>query len=604
MKILNSFLDFINKIVEYCKSLDWSTIITWGVLGLIVIAILIILISFLVNYARGGKFFERVKYSSMASRVYRINSLDQTVVYFDLSNVENKKKVPLEKFYSFFAKEDKEKIEKWIENTLAGKQTPDFLQTNIYLDDVIRKGGKRKTIPSLLKITKSDPTYGLLHLENCIIQNNEKKKVNAHLNPIVSENEFASKLKANGTNRGTTFCFNIRRKKIGGYDTNIPKQISSKFRIALDRFIGGNVSLLKLSDYELLVCNYDISDNDEAVLYGLKAVNGVTNALLGKGKPEDFPYVIKAGIVANKDTFGDTESIIDCSTRSAVSAYDTSASLYVYRKGVDSGTALDVTKYRSEVEKIIQDKRITNLYQPVYGVVRHTVIGYMAMPTPDADRTSFGTIEELKNYAIRAKDHNNLFNYLAKSNVSRFIAERPLRSQRLFFPVMVRELETIPAIYSNLKGAKEANVTFLIRETEAFASIKQRGEENFLSLIKNIHDEGFKVGLIVQGQSINVDMNILNIIDIFFVDFKNEDIDSKHMDTIIRSQLHALVEKLLKFSKIIVGINLPDWNAIELVVGSGIDYVSSNQFGPYQNGFLPLKEKDEIRLNEMKGLRK
>lgn len=112
------------------------------------------------------------------------------------------------------------------------------------------------------------------------------------------------------------------------------------------------------------------------------------------------------------------------------------------------------------------------------------------------------------------------------------------------------------------------------------------------------------MGLIVQGQSINIDATILNTVDIFFVDFKNDDVDSKRMDMTIRSQLHALVEKLLKYSKIIVGINLPDWNAIELVVGSGIDYVSSSQFGPYQNGFLPLTEKNEIRLNDMKGLRK
>lgn len=597
-------MDLFDKIVEFFRSLDWSTIITWGVLGIVIASILTIAISFLVISIYDSKFTNKINATSMATRVYRINSLQGQVTYFDLSNISNKKKITIDKFYTFFIKDDQEKIKKWVTNTFEGKQTSEFLQTSIYLDEETKKGGKRKTIPSLLRISKSDPTHGMLHLENCILQNSAKKKHNLQLNPIISENDFAGKLKNNGTARGTTFCFNIRRKRVGGYDTNIPKQISARFRIALDRFITGNVSLLKLSDYELLVCNYDISDNDEAIIYGLKAVNGVTNALIGKGKAEDFPYVIKAGVVANKDTFGDTESIIDCSTRSAVSAYDTSSSIYVYHKGVDSGISLDVTKYRSEVEKIIQEKKITNLYQPIYGVARHTVIGYIACPKPDEERTSFSTIEELKNYAIRAKDHNNLFNYIAKTNVSRFIAERPLRSQRLFLPVMVRELQTIPAIYSNLKGAKDANITFLIRETEAFASVKQSGEENFLALIKNIRDEGFKVGLIVQGQSINIDATILNTVDIFFVDFKNDDVDSKRMDMTIRSQLHALVEKLLKYSKIIVGINLPDWNAIELVVGSGIDYVSSSQFGPYQNGFLPLTEKNEIRLNDMKGLRK
>ena len=73
------------------------------------------------------------------------------------------------------------------------------------------------------------------------------------------------------------------------------------------------------------------------------------------------------------------------------------------------------------------------------------------------------------------------------------------------------------------------------------------------------------------------------------------------MDMAIRSQLHALVERLLKYKRIFVGTDLPDWNAIELVVGSGIDYVASDVFGPYQSGFVPLNEKDELRLKEMKG---
>lgn len=144
---------------------------------------------------------------------------------------------------------------------------------------------------------------------------------------------------------------------------------------------------------------------------------------------------------------------------------------------------------------------------------------------------------------------------------------------------------------------------FLLKENDVLAGSKQIGMDNLCSLLKNVHESGFSLGLIVQGKAINADENILKLMDIFFVDFRNDDTDSKHMDMVIRSQLHALVEKLLKYKKIIVGSNLADWNAIELVVGSGIDYVASDQFGLYQNGFVPLKEKDEIRLKEMKGNR-
>ncbi len=587
--------EFFEKIGEWFASLEWNVIVGWTAITCACIVLIILVTMFCVLKYKDATFGHDVAYESSGARAYRIDSIRDSVTYFDLSNMRNVKNVTLEQFYDSFPEKEQSKVRSWIENVLSGKQTTDFLQTDVYLKN------HKKASSSFLRITKSDPSKGLLHLESYLLKNSTKKKSSIPSVSFVSETQFSSELKKNGASRGTTFCFSLKRKRQDSYDNNVPKNVSFKFRNALDRYLFGNTQLMKLSDNELLVCNFDINGQEEAVAYALRTINGLTNALASKSKNSEPTYVIKAGIVANKDLFGDTESLIDYSQRTALNAYETSSSLVYYRKGFDDYVNFDVSKYRSEVERIIFDKRINNYFQPVYGVSRHSVLGYISKPVPDADRTSFSSIEELKNYAIRAKDQNNLFGYLAKTIVSRFVSERPLRSQRLFYPVMVRELQTIPAIFSNLKGAKESNIMFLLKENDVISGMKQIGLDNLCSLIKNIDLAGFSVGLVVKGNAINTDERILKLMDIFFVDFKNDDTDSKHMDMVIRSQLHALVEKLLKYKKIIVGANLADWNAIELVVGSGIDYVSSDQFGPYQNGFVPLREKDEIRLKEMKG---
>lgn len=587
----------LNDFLDHLSSLNWRMIIGWTTFVFVLLSIAALITTFFLLRYSDRKFVRNVNYESSGARAYRIDSIHNSVTYFDLSNLREKKNITLEQFYDSFPEEEKTKVHTWIENILSGKQTTDFLQTNVYLKS------HKKTTSSFLRITKSNPSSGLLHLESYLLQNTVRKKGNITNTSFVTETQFSNTIKKYGASRGTTFCFTLKKKKGDTYENNVPRVVCNKFRTALDRYIYGNAQLMRLADNELLVCNFDINDHEEAVAYALRTINGVTNALTTKNKVNDATYVVKAGIVANKDLFGDTESLIDYSQRTAMNAYDTSSSLVYYRKGFDDYVNFDVSKYRSEVEKIIFDKRINNFFQPVYGVSRHSVLGYVSKPVPDADRTSFSTIEELKNYAIRAKDQNNLFGYLAKTIVSRFVSERPLRSQRLFYPVMVRELQTIPAIFSNLKGAKDANLMFLLKENDILAGSKQMGLDNLCTLLKNIHDVGFSVGLIVQGKAINADERILKLMDIFFVDFRNDDTDNKHMDMAIRSQLHALVEKLLKYKKIIVGSNLADWNAIELVVGSGIDYVSSDQFGPYQNGFVPLKEKDELRLKEMKGNR-
>ena len=127
-----------------------------------------------------------------------------------------------------------------------------------------------------------------------------------------------------GSSRGTTFCFTLKKKKGDAYENNVPRTVCNKFRTALDRYIYGNAQLMRLADNELLVCNFDINDHEEAVAYALRTINGVTNALTTKNKMNDAIYVVKAGIVANKDLFGDTESLIDYSQRTAMNAYDTS----------------------------------------------------------------------------------------------------------------------------------------------------------------------------------------------------------------------------------------------------------------------------------------
>jgi hypothetical protein len=72
------------------------------------------------------------------------------------------------------------------------------------------------------------------------------------------------------------------------------------------------------------------------------------------------------------------------------------------------------------------------------------------------------------------------------------------------------------------------------------------------------------------------------------------------MDTKVRSALHALVERLLKYKKPIVAANLMSWNAIELVVGSGIDYISSDLFAPYDTMFRPVISRSVDRIKTMK----
>ena len=72
------------------------------------------------------------------------------------------------------------------------------------------------------------------------------------------------------------------------------------------------------------------------------------------------------------------------------------------------------------------------------------------------------------------------------------------------------------------------------------------------------------------------------------------------MDSRLRSQLHALVEKLLRYKRPIVAMGLLNWTALELVVGSGIDYISADCFAPYDQNLLPVNPKNINRIQNLR----
>ena len=99
---------------------------------------------------------------------------------------------------------------------------------------------------------------------------------------------------------------------------------------------------------------------------------------------------------------------------------------------------LPLMNFRSEVERIIYEKRLAYTYRPVFNCDKLKVMGFLARATPL--NTSFASIEELKNYAVRAKDDKNLFAAIAKNLVPRFVNERDNKTQKLFYPVRMASI--------------------------------------------------------------------------------------------------------------------------------------------------------------------
>lgn len=568
-----------------------------GVFCLILLAIVIT--SFVLEQKKAANLKKQISDQSASIRLFYINKPENRVRYFNLSSMGTVKTSSLDSFYSSFPITEQARVREWVNGLLEGKEdVPNYLQADVYFHK------ERRTMPSFLRVDTVNKEQGILHLQSYLLHFD--KPLHSSTRSFSTQEEFAQALKVNGTNTGMTFCFTLCRASsaLPGFNPHLKEnEISSdlaiRFKNALLPYVPRNDKVIRLSSTEIVVANFDMLDMSNAIFYALRVKDGVDKALGQSKRRNTHPrYQVQCGIVSNRDILDDSDALLEAARRSAYRAIDNPVNSVSFFSKASEGkiiTPADELHYRSEVDRIIYEKKLSFSYRPIYAVTKKKIYGYMARALPIG--TSFGSIDELKNYALRAKDEKNLFAAIAKRIIPTFVAERMDKNHRLFYPARMDERGLITSFFPHYNAAKESNLIFLFKEEDIAANIDPSSLESFMKFLATIKKNGFGFAIYLQGKALALDRSLYAASDAFFVDFSSR--EDSNMDTAIRSELHALVEKLMRYKKPIIGINLMNWNAIELVVGSKVEYISSDAFAPYEMMFKPLNTKNVDRIKGM-----
>jgi len=580
--------------LQWVDSVKWGTVIFYITFVLLGGTIVSLFISLLFARSKDQAFVKDMTYQASTVRVFRVDATNDRVSYFNLSDIANVKTVNLAQFYASFPLSEQSKVRDWITAVLRGEPHATYLATDV----IFHK--ERHLSPSFLKIVSTKPELGLVHLESYLLR--YTKPNHNFARSFATEADFAQAVKANGTRSGMTFCFALLpNESEGPLDENertpLTPEILSRFRETVGPFASGNQKIIQAAENELIIANFDMVDASQGITFSLKVIDAVDKALSIYKRKGSAAFVVRSGIVANKDLLGDSDAILTEARRSAENSYDTDSVINFYKKGSQDFSATDELHYRTEVERLIYERKISYTYRPVYDCSAYAVQGYLARALPV--NTSFASIDELKNYAARAKDERNLFAAIAKNLVPRFVNERTDTKTKLYYPIRMSERGLLLPFFSRFPDAQKANLVFIFREEDITASLDKAGVPQFLIDIGALKRTNFGFGMMLSGKSLSLENEIYSACDVFFVDFSSGG-DESNMDTKVRSALHALVEKLLKFNKPIIAANLMSWNAIELVVGSGINFISSDLFAPYDTMFRPIISKSVERIKMMK----
>ena len=556
-----------------------------GLLFLIVL-LLSIVISFIVSKRGDVLFAGKIQDSSNSIRVFRLDIKNDKTDYYNASSIRRRRSSTLTNFYNMFPSNERERLIDWVGSLLdKDADTPQTLEISV----IVHRN--RKKYFTLLQVTKIDYENQIIHLESHLLRFmnvSRSRRNNEGFYKFSTQAGLSATLKEK-PNRGFTCCVKFFR-------TNSTEKISRldfvTIKNALVPFISKDRMMIEYSDDEIFVTDFKASIRGQ-VVQALHTIEVETRRRMSVHSSVDFiSYSI--AIIENKLLDSDLEKIIVEGEKLAKNAQEEGLTYLFYEENGDAISPVNSQNYRTEVERIIFDKRFQYLYRPIYDVGRQRTIGYKSIIKP-LD-SFFGSIEELKSYAYKTNDDRELFSTIARNSISRFIQQKSEKNHTLFFDVSYNEIAFVARTLSHINGIKETKVVICISEQD-FIDLPSMSTESVISMVTNLRSNGYAAALRLKDKSeLTLLPKIYESFDYFIIE-SDAQLSNRSMNRLPIFQ--NLIENLLKFNKILVADNMISWDSVELVVRLGIEIVSSEVISPSDENVLPISKKNIIKLEKM-----
>ncbi|MBP5091833.1 MAG: hypothetical protein J6328_04685 [Bacilli bacterium] len=566
----------------------------WLALGLLLLASLIVSIVVFVNGSSKDLAYKTsLNEKSNSVRVFVIDYPAQLVTFFNVTTLRDIRTMPLTDFYAQFPNEEQVKIIDWITSLLDPEsEAPNYLETGVTISKL------KKQYFSMLEVTSVNREKGLIHLESYIFKYMTPDKRSGNLR-LSTNAEFRNMVENNLRSKGVSFCCSFRYKRTADREKPIDPRVFDQLKdVVFQTCNAPKRLLLQVSSNELVLSDFKLVGQPKALFLVDSLLKAIARHLAINSLTSSID--VRIGIVEHQYFPGDPESILVEAKKAADLAYDINAHYSWYQSGKQSTFAkdMDESSYRSEVERIINDKRLSFFFRPMFSVSEMKVVGYLSDTRPiDA---YFPSIEELKNYAARADDGKALFATIAKNVVPTYIAQRLESTDILYYPIRVDEIEFVLPTFIDLVKAKPSRISFMIDEDDIRSHLASMGVDGFCHAVSEIRTKGYQVSLLVNGSELTLPDTVYPVFDSYIVSFLFAGAQTG-IDTKIRAELHALVEKLIKYRRPIMASDVDGWNAIELLVRSGLNYISAEALAPYETMITPLNPKNKKRIGDMRG---
>ncbi len=579
--------------------MDWwnfkdQTFLTFFIVMVITI---ILFVFFIISYAvfqrKYRYYLSQINDESNTTRIFIINVKQNIVSYFNRSELRNKRQMSLTQFYEKFHPNDVEKIKAWIFSICVDVKTAEE-----YLEaDVLLNRGKRSCF-SLLKLLKYDPKIGLLHLESHLLKftapvNYTTKKRRGMPQGAVQRSVMDTLISGLKSLRGYTFAirfFYVRKKvlsndKIEKYMIMTLKNVIYPFASNLKQ----PRQIVECADNELLLFDLKYTFKDEAMKLALDLEHALQKCIGVNGFSGNVNFSI--GIVENALYYQDFDMIVTKARETCMSAQQKGQTIMLFQKTASQMVELD--KYANQIDDLMHHNLLRYLFRPIVDVAKKKNFGYFSYVK--GYDTPFATYQEMSKYAAMSGKNRELFATVAKYILPKFESERPLENSHLFFHASLFDVDHMIEILPQLPCFSPIRLVLVFDEQEVNENSNQL--DLLDTVMKKLHRMNIQLALLMKDKNLLLNPEFYTNFDYFIAGAAM--IGEIKKNNRIRLSIHTLIEQLLKYKKPIIATDLEGWQAIELIIKSGITMISSDSVSPSNDMLLPIDRKKMEKLVAM-----
>ena len=556
----------------------------------------LVIFFFVVSLLDENEFQKQINYESTTTRIFVIDVKKNKFVQFNKSDIGNKVTDDLFTFYSGFHPNDIERVKNWIFQICTDpNNAPEYLEADILMN-------KNKGFCfSLLRLVDYKNDIGLIHLESHLLKYitpiNATKKKGEHRNGptgIVKRSTIMQTINRNKSLSGFTYCirFFYTKQNIISND-KIERYMIMNLKNAVYPFASNPKvprQILDNGDSEVFLFDLRISNKETAMQLATSIAHSIKRQMEVNGFAGYINFSI--GLVENGTFYQDYDAIEEKAREACISGQTNSKEVTLYKRNINSATN-EMVRYNDQIEHILKDGVLRFLYRPILNVRTGQMIGDFEYVK--AYDSPFSNFAEMSKYASRINKNLNLFAIVCKNVIPKFLAERQDESSSLFLSISMIDINSIADIITHIPNYRKANIILVLDEQEL--NENSTNVELLIQTLERLKSNGFELALSLK------DKNLLLNDKVYFL-FHYYVVGSAMMEEVkqnnrIRLSLYALIESLLKYNRPIIATDLEGWQAVELIIKSGINYVSSDAIAASNDMLLPVEKKKMEKVTAM-----